>query len=114
MSYIYLVQMDIPANFEADFNRIYDTEHVPMLSKVPGVRSVTRYRLEKSNDSRMQKYMAIYEIDSPAIVDSKEWEVAGACVDSPEWQKAGEWGDWAPKIRPHTTERHHSYFKKIP
>ena len=101
MSYIYVVQMDIPAAFEAEFNRIYDTEHVPMLSKVPGVSGVTRYRLEKSNDSRMQQYMAIYEIESPAIVDSKEWEVAGA------------WGDWATKIRPHTTSRHHSFFKKI-
>jgi len=49
----------------------------------------------------MQKYLAIYEIDSPAIVDSKEWEVAGA------------WGDWATKIRPHTTERHHSFFEKL-
>src|SRR5215472_11628492 len=58
MSYIYIVQMDIPAQYEADFNRIYDTEHVPMLSKVPGVTNVTRYRLEKSNDSRMQKYLA--------------------------------------------------------
>ncbi len=63
MSYIYVVQMDIPAQFEAEFNRIYDTEHVPMLSKVPGVHKVTRYRLEKSNDSRMQKYLAIYEIE---------------------------------------------------
>jgi len=101
MSYIYVVQMNIPAQHEAEFTRIYDTEHVPMLSKVPGVHKVTRYRLEKTNDSRMQKYLAIYEIDSPAIVDSKEWEVAGA------------WGDWATKIRPHTTERHHSFFEKI-
>ena len=29
--YIYLVQMDIPAEHEADFNRVYDTEHVPIL-----------------------------------------------------------------------------------
>jgi hypothetical protein len=101
MSYIYVVQMDIPVQHEADFNRIYDTEHVPMLSKVPGVSSVTRYRLEKSNDSRMQKYLAIYEIEAPEVVDSKEWEVAGA------------WGDWATKIRPHTTSRHHSFFKKL-
>jgi len=101
MSYIYVVQMDIPAQYEADFNRIYDTEHVPMLSKVPGVINVTRYLLEKSNDSRMQKYMAIYEIETPEVVDSKEWDVAGA------------WGDWATKIRPHTTSRHHSFFKKI-
>ena len=78
MSYVYVVQMNIPAQHEAEFNRIYDTEHVPMLSKVPGVHKVTRYRLEKTNDPSMQKYLAIYEIDSPAIVDSKEWEVAGA------------------------------------
>ena len=26
---------------------------------------------------------------------------------------AGAWGDWATKIRPHTTERHHSFFEKI-
>jgi hypothetical protein len=61
MSYIYVVQMDIPAEYEAELNRVYDAEHVPMLSKVPGVRKVTRYRLEQSNDSRMQKYLAIYE-----------------------------------------------------
>ena len=101
MSYIYVVQMNIPAAHEAEFNRIYDTEHVPMLSKVPGVHNVTRYRLEKTNDPKMQKYLAIYEIDSPAVVESKEWEVAGA------------WGDWATKIRPHTTERHHSFFEKV-
>ena len=66
MSYIYVVQMNIPTQHEADFNRIYDTEHVPMLSKVPGVHKVTRYRLEKTNDSKMQKYLAVYEIDASA------------------------------------------------
>ena len=34
--YIYLVQMDLPAEKEADFNRIYDTQHVSEFSKVPG------------------------------------------------------------------------------
>lgn len=99
MSSIFWVQMNIPAANEADFNRIYNTEHVPMLSKVPGVHRVTRYQLEKSNDSRMQKYLALYEIDSPAVTESKEWETEGAR------------GDWATKIRPHTTSRHHSYFE---
>ena len=28
-NYIYLVQMDIPSELEEDFNRIYDTEHIP-------------------------------------------------------------------------------------
>jgi hypothetical protein len=45
MSYIYVVQMNIPAEHEAEFNRVYDTQHVPMLRQVPGVRNVTRYRL---------------------------------------------------------------------
>jgi hypothetical protein len=102
MPYVYVVQMNIPAAYEAELNRVYDTEHVPMLAKVPGVRSVARYRLEQSNDPRMQRYMAIYEIDSPAA------------VESPAWKKAGEWGDWATKIRPHTTERHHSFFRRLP
>ena len=99
--YIFMVSMDVDPDKEALFNEVYDTEHVPMLSKVPGVHKVTRYRLEQSNDSRMQKYLAIYEIDSPAIVDSAAWKTNG------------EWGDWASKIRPHTTERHHSFFEKI-
>jgi hypothetical protein len=102
MSYIYLVQMNIPAEHETEFNRVYDTEHVPMLSKVPGVNKVTRYRLESSEDPRMQKYLAIYEIESPDVVHSRAW------------QEAGEWGSWAPKIRPHTTERYRSFFKQIP
>jgi hypothetical protein len=101
MPYIYYVQMDIPAALDAELNRIYDTEHVPMLSKVPGVRRVTRYRLEQSNDTRMQKYLAIYEIDAPEIVNGAAWEEASA------------WGDWAGKIRPHTTSRHHSFFEEI-
>ena len=101
MSYIYFVQMDIPASLDAELNRIYDTEHVPMLSKVPGVNRVTRYRLEQSNDTRMQKYMVIYEMDSPAVTETKEWGEAGA------------YGDWATKIRPHTTSRHHSFFKRV-
>ena len=41
--YIYMVQMDIPAEYEAAFNRIYDTEHVPEILKVPGVRACSRY-----------------------------------------------------------------------
>ena len=37
MPHIYFVQMNIPEALDAELNRIYDTEHVPMLSKVPGI-----------------------------------------------------------------------------
>ncbi len=63
MAHIFLVQLDIPAAHEAEFNRVYDTEHFPMLSKVPGVRSAARYRLEHSTVPGMQRYLTIYELE---------------------------------------------------
>jgi hypothetical protein len=40
--YLFVVNMDVDADKEALFNQIYDTEHIPNLLKVPGVRGVTR------------------------------------------------------------------------
>src|SRR5271167_1321892 len=101
MSHVFVVQLDIPAEHEAEFNRVYDTEHFPMLSKVPGVRSAGRYRLEHSTVPGMQRYLTIYELDSPDVLKSAVWE------------KAGSYGDWATKIRPLTTSLHHSVFERI-
>ena len=63
MTHIFVVQLDIPAEHEAEFNRVYDTEHFPMLSKAPGVRSAARYRLEHSTVPGMQRYLTIYELE---------------------------------------------------
>jgi hypothetical protein len=46
--YVYLVQMDIPAELEDEFNRIYDTQHVPNITQAPGVHGCTRYRVEST------------------------------------------------------------------
>ena len=101
MAHIFVVQLDIPADCEAEFNRVYDTEHFPMLSKVPGVRSAARYRLDRSTVPGMERYLTIYELDSPAVLESEAWE------------KAGAYGDWAAKIRPRLTSRQHSVFERI-
>lgn len=101
MSYIYVVQTNIPAEHEAEFNRLYDAEHVPSFLKVPGCHKISRYRLEKSEDPRTQKYLTIYEVDSPAIVESETW------------RKAREYGQWMTKIRPHMTEANRCFFEKI-
>ena len=42
--YLYIVSMDIPENLESEFNRIYDTQHIPNILNVSGVESCTRYR----------------------------------------------------------------------
>jgi len=101
MSYVYVVQMDIPQHLEAEFNRIYDEDHVPTILKVPGVRSCARYRLEHSTVPSMPRYLAIYETDSAEV------------INSPAWQEASDLGEWKPKIRPHTTNRQHSVFRRI-
>jgi hypothetical protein len=101
MSYLFMVQLEIPSEHEAEFNRGYDTEHFPSLLKVPGVRGGGRYRLEHSTVPGMQRYLTIYEIDSPDVLTSEAWE------------KAAAFGDWIGKIRPKLTARHHSVFERI-
>ena len=109
--YLFVVSMDVDADKEALFNEVYDKEHVPLLSKVPGVKGATRIkgeafafnlggeRVEKSHEGA--RYTAIYEIDSPAV------------LLSPEWAKAGETGRWPKEVRPFTKNRSHKVYKVI-
>src|ERR1700687_2455460 len=88
--YLYLVRMDVAHDLEATFNDVYDTEHVPLLQAVPGVIRASRYRSPSPTDPR---YIAAYEIESPAVLQSAEWKTAG------------EAGRWPKGIRPHTMKR---------
>jgi hypothetical protein len=89
--YLYLVRMDVAHDLEKTFNDVYDHEHLPRLAAVPGVIRATRYRQPSPTDPR---YLAAYELESPAV------------LRSPEWKEAGESGRWPIDIRPHTMNRH--------
>jgi hypothetical protein len=99
--YLFVAQMDIPREKEDDFNRIYDTEHVPMILKVPGVRRCIRYELVSSKIEGTPKYLAVYQVDSPDIPYGLEF------------RDASDTGNWKPEIRPHTTNRKHAIYKVI-
>ena len=99
--YIYLVQMDIPESMEDEFNRIYDTQHVPNIVKAPGVHGCTRFKLESTDVEGTARYAAVYEIDSPGVPESDGWKAES------------EKGDWPSKIRPHTTNRTHIVYRKV-
>jgi hypothetical protein len=87
---LYLVRMDVAHDHEALFNSVYDAEHLPNLAAVPGVRRARRYRQPSATEPR---YLAAYELDSPAVIESAAWKTAG------------EAGRWPGEIRPHTMNR---------
>ena len=108
-SYTLIVSMDVDPAHEDIFNEVYDTEHVPELLKVPGVRSVSRlkgmpFQFAIAGEIRdipaaSPVYTAIYEVDSPDVVSSAEWA------------EAVEIGRWATHVRPHTSNRGHAFFR---
>ena len=107
--YVFVVSMDVAPDKEALFNEVYDTEHVPNLLKVPGVRAVTRVMGEPfavrlaGEERRIEhpgpRYSAIYEIDGPHVLVSAQWAVAV------------EQGRWPGEVRPHTTNRRHALYR---
>jgi len=98
--YLYIVQMDVPPELEAEFNRIYDTQHIPEISKVPGVLGAKRYALEKPVPG-FPKYAAIYRVASPDV------------PQGPAWVAASDRGEWKPKIRPHIFNWVHALYKGL-
>src|SRR5438445_6807756 len=61
-----MVWTDIDAEFEADFNRWYDEEHISRLLQVPGFLSAGRYAAIKGGP----KYLAMYELEDHNVLRS--------------------------------------------
>jgi hypothetical protein len=61
-----MVVVEVGADDEAELNRWYDTEHIPEKLATPGFRSARRFRDTQSPG----RYLALYELDDPALVTS--------------------------------------------
>jgi hypothetical protein len=110
--YLFSAAMSVQADKDALFNEVYDTEHVPMLLKVPGVLAVGRFRtepltmiiggerktLEAPNEPR---YTALYELASTDVLVSEPWA------------KAVDQGRWPGQVRPFTENRRHVLWRRI-
>jgi hypothetical protein len=77
-----LVGMTPEPAVETAFNAWYDTEHIPALARVPGVLSARRFRIAPGGNG--PKYVALYHLDSPAVVDGTEWKQASGSTPMPE------------------------------
>jgi len=75
--------MNIAPAVEADFNAWYDKEHIPALAAVPGVLCARRFR-----GTGNRKYVALYHLDTPDVVESDEW-------------KRARQSDWTSRLQPH-------------
>ena len=105
--YLFVASMDVAPNKESVFDEVYDTEHVPYLSHVPGVLSIARFQTRELKMAiggeiktvvleDQPRHTAIYELESPDVLVSDEWAAAV------------ETGRWPTDVRPHTTNRRHS------
>jgi hypothetical protein len=107
--YLFIASMDVDPDKEALFNEVYDTEHVPNLLGVPGVHAVTRVEgepfaisiggEEKQVTHDGPRHSALYEIDGPHVLISREWG------------KAVEAGRWPREVRPFTKNRRHALYR---
>jgi hypothetical protein len=108
--WVFTAAMDVAPDKEDLFNEVYDREHAPLLSRVPGVISVTRLKLDtlrvsiggetKTIESQgAPRYAAIFELDSPDVLVSAAWA------------KAVEEGRWPTHVRPYTSNRKHTLHK---
>ena len=104
--YLFTASMDVEAAQEKLFNEVYDTEHIPLILKVPGVVSARRCQTVPLNmimggekktivAEGEPKYSAIYELESAEVLMSEGWA------------KAVDAGRWPTHVRPFTRNRRH-------
>jgi hypothetical protein len=94
-----IVTAEVDAAVEAEWNRWYDTVHLPDALKCPGVRRGRRYvssgEVSESIEGKPQRsakriYTTIYELDGPEA------------TTTPEFLTMRGWHEFAPHVRSRT------------
>jgi hypothetical protein len=102
--YLFIASMDVEPGKEALFNEVYDTEHVPLLLKVPGVLSAVRVTTEPLT--------MMIGGERKTMVAEGEPRYSAEVLLSEAWARAAEQGRWPTEVRPYTRNRRH-VLKKI-
>ena len=108
--YLMIASMDVDGDREGLFNEVYNEEHCPLLSQVPGVISVARFETEAltmiigGEERRIvvdgqPRHHALYELERPEV------------LTSPEWGEAVDTGRWPDQVRPFTKNRQHRLWR---
>jgi hypothetical protein len=98
-SCLLIVTAEVDPEVEAEWNRWYDSVHLPDALRCPGVRRGQRYvsngQIAESVDGKRELlgkrlYTTIYELDSPEA------------IDTPEFEAMRGWYQFAPHVRSRT------------
>lgn len=92
-SYSMMITFEIAPEDEAQFNDIYDNDHIPNILKLNGVVEIIRFRDAKPNEKGFLVYSAIYLLAQENL------------HETPEWKELSDLGRWAPVIRPKVKSR---------
>ena len=94
-----IVTVEVDAAVETEWNRWYDTVHLPDALRCPGVRRGRRYvsagEISESTNGRTERtvkrmYTTIYELDGPEA------------TTTPEFKAMRGWYHFAPHVRSRT------------
>ena len=94
-----IVTAEVDTAIETEWNRWYDTVHLPDALRCPGFRRGRRYlssgEISESTSGKVERtapriYTTIYELDSPAA------------VTTPEFHAMRGWHQFAPHVRSRT------------
>ena len=88
-----MITFEIAPEDEAEFNDIYDNDHVPNILKLEGVLEVIRFRDAAPSEKGWLVYSALYFLARENL------------HQTPEWKALSELGRWAPVIRPKVKSR---------
>jgi hypothetical protein len=94
--YHYVVATDIEPEWEAEFNRWYDAEHMPGLAAVPGTVHCARLR---SLDGKPE-YHSCYDLTSPQALERDEWCLMRSSA-------------WSVRVRPHFLNTRRLMFRTV-
>jgi 3-oxoadipate enol-lactonase len=64
---------------ETAYHEWYDDEHLPARLKVPGISSALRFK-----NTEAKQWLGLYDLDSPAVLESKEYLAARAAASDNE------------------------------
>ena len=94
--YLHIVRVDVDPEVEDEFNRWYDTVHIPALLACPGWLSARRYVVLDGGP----KYLAAYEVAGP-------W-----AYETPEFQRAKGFGKFEAHVRNFSRMRCREIFRR--